>query len=49
MDMLVDRNRTSHTYTEETAEAILQNIQQRHPPLLKALDQTLLERAAKES
>lgn len=23
MDMLVDRNRTSHTYNEETAEAIL--------------------------
>ena len=49
MDMLVDRNRTSHTYNEETAEAILQNIQQRHHPLLKALEQTLLERAAKES
>jgi nucleotidyltransferase substrate binding protein (TIGR01987 family) len=49
MDMLVDRNRTSHTYNEETAEAILQNIQQHHHPLLKALEQTLLERAAKES
>jgi nucleotidyltransferase substrate binding protein (TIGR01987 family) len=49
MDMLVDRNRTSHTYNEETAEAILQNIQHHHHPLLKALEQTLLERAAKES
>ena len=49
MDMLVDRNRTSHTYNEETAEAILQNIQHHHHPLLKALEQTLLDRAAKES
>lgn len=47
--MLVDRNRTPHTYNEETAAAILQKIQQRHHPLLKALEQTLLERAAKES
>ncbi|MNF50400.1 Nucleotidyltransferase substrate binding protein like protein [compost metagenome] len=49
MDMLIDRNRTSHTYNEEIAESILQNIQQRHHPLLKALVETLLERAAKES
>ncbi|MDO9623711.1 MAG: nucleotidyltransferase substrate binding protein [Pseudomonas sp.] len=49
MDMLVDRNRTSYTYNEETAEAILLNIQQRHHPLLKALELTLLDRAAKES
>jgi len=26
MDMLVDRNRTSHTYNQEIAESILQNI-----------------------
>ncbi len=45
MNMLLDRNRTSHTYNEETAEAILANIQQRHHPLLKALEKTLLERA----
>lgn len=47
MDMLVDRNRTSHTYNEETAEAVLHNILQHHHPLLKALEQTLLARAAK--
>lgn len=49
MDMLIDRNRTSHTYNEELAESILQNIQQRHHPLLKALEETLLERVVKES
>lgn len=49
MDMLIDRNRTSHTYNEEIAESILQNIQQRHHPLLKALEETLLERVVKES
>lgn len=49
MDMLIDRNRTLHTYNEEIAESILQNIQQRHHPLLKALAETLLERAANES
>lgn len=49
MDMLIDRNRTSHTYNEEIAESILQNIQQRHHPLLKALEETLLERVVNES
>ncbi|EXF43213.1 nucleotidyltransferase substrate binding protein, family [Pseudomonas sp. BAY1663] len=45
MHMLTDRNRTSHTYNEETAEAILANIQMQHHPLLKALERTLAERA----
>lgn len=43
MQMLTDRNRTSHTY-EETAEAILSNIQKQHHPLLKTLEKTLAER-----
>ena len=43
--MLTDRNRTSHTYNEETAEAILTNIQLQHHPLLKALEQTMSSRA----
>jgi nucleotidyltransferase substrate binding protein (TIGR01987 family) len=41
MQMLSDRNRTSHTWNEETAEAILRNIQQQHHPLLRALEQVL--------
>lgn len=45
MQMLIDRNRTSHTYNEETAEAILLNIRQQHHPLLKALEHTLSSRA----
>lgn len=44
MQMLTDRNRTSHTYNEETAEAILTNIQLQHHPLLKALEQTMSSR-----
>jgi nucleotidyltransferase substrate binding protein (TIGR01987 family) len=44
MHMLADRNRTSHTYNEETAEAILLNIRQQHHPLLKALEQVLCAR-----
>jgi nucleotidyltransferase substrate binding protein (TIGR01987 family) len=44
MQMLTDRNRTSHTYNEETAEAILMSIRSQHHPLLKALQQTLLSR-----
>lgn len=44
MQMLTDRNRTSHTYNEETAEAILSNIQLQHHPLLKALEQTMSPR-----
>ncbi|TCD21231.1 nucleotidyltransferase [Pseudomonas sp. IC_126] len=44
MQILTDRNRTSHTYNEETAEAILTNIQLQHHPLLKELQQILLSR-----
>jgi hypothetical protein len=44
MNMLLDRNRTSHTYNEETAEAILHHIRHLHHPLLKALEITLLPR-----
>jgi nucleotidyltransferase substrate binding protein (TIGR01987 family) len=45
MNMLADRNRTSHTYNEETAEVILSNIRLQHHALLKALEITLLARA----
>ncbi|EHY76327.1 nucleotidyltransferase [Pseudomonas kunmingensis] len=45
MQMLTDRNRTSHTYNEETAEAILENIRKQHHSLLKALVKTLADRA----
>lgn len=45
MSMLTDRNRTSHTYNEEIAEAILDNIQKRHHPLLRELERTLSARA----
>lgn len=48
MNMLADRNRTSHTYNEETAEAILANISQQHHALLKALENVLLARAAQQ-
>lgn len=44
MHMLTDRNRTSHTYNEETAEAILANIRMHHHPLLKALEQVMTSR-----
>ncbi|WP_444816315.1 nucleotidyltransferase substrate binding protein [Stutzerimonas frequens] len=44
MQMLTDRNRTSHTYNEETAEAILENIKNQHHRLLRALVQTLTAR-----
>ena len=49
MNMLADRNRTSHTYNEETAEAILSNISQQHHILLKALERVLLARAERQS
>ena len=45
MHMLTDRNRTSHTYNEETAEAILSNIRMKHHSLLKALERTMRSRA----
>lgn len=49
MQMLTDRNRTSHTYNEETAEAILLNIRQQHHPLLKALESVLSAREEKDA
>jgi nucleotidyltransferase substrate binding protein (TIGR01987 family) len=45
MQMLTDRNRTTHTYNEETAEAILSNIRLQHHPLLNELEQTMRSRA----
>ncbi|AHL76122.1 nucleotidyltransferase [Stutzerimonas stutzeri] len=45
MQMLTDRNRTSHTYNEETAEAILANIRLQHHTLLKKLENTMRSRA----
>lgn len=48
MNMLADRNRTSHTYNEETAEAILANISQQRRVLLKALENVLLARTAQQ-
>ncbi|MGV6473052.1 nucleotidyltransferase substrate binding protein [Azotobacter vinelandii] len=44
MRMLTDRGRTSHTYNEETAEAILLDIRQQHHPLLEALERVLSSR-----
>jgi len=41
MEMLVDRNRTSHTYNEETAESILKNIKKKYHKLFKDLDMRL--------
>jgi len=41
MGMLVDRNRTSHTYNEKTADDILVNIQHSHHANLSALRETL--------
>jgi len=41
MEMLIDRNRTSHTYNEETAEVILGNIQNKYHQLFKALNDKL--------
>lgn len=48
MKMLTDRNRTSHTYDEAAAEAILQSIRFQHYPLLKALEATLSRKAEDE-
>ena len=41
MDMLIDRNQTSHSYNEETAEAIVMGIQNKHVSLLQALKDEL--------
>lgn len=37
MEMYIDQNKTSHTYNEETADAIMRNIFQRYFPLFLAL------------
>jgi nucleotidyltransferase substrate binding protein (TIGR01987 family) len=39
MKMLIDRNRTSHTYNEKTAKEILRNIDQQYINQLVALEQ----------
>lgn len=41
MDMFVDRNKTSHTYNEETANEIAGNVFQRYFPLFIALRQRM--------
>lgn len=41
MDMIRDRNRTSHTYNQETAQAIAENIKQRFFGLFVQLQQKL--------
>lgn len=41
MDMIKDRNQTSHTYNEDTAKRIVSNIQQRFFPAFVALANTL--------
>lgn len=45
MDMLESRNRTSHTYNEETAQAIAKSVRTRYALLFKDLEQTLRHRA----
>lgn len=39
MEMLQDRNRTVHTYNEKTAQAILENIDQKYLEVLESLKQ----------
>ena len=41
MDMLKSRNKTSHTYNEDTAEEICQAVQKIYYPLFLELDQKL--------
>jgi len=41
MDMIRDRNRTSHTYNEETAKSIVDNIKQRFFRLFVELQRTM--------
>ncbi|WP_404363767.1 nucleotidyltransferase substrate binding protein [Marinobacter sp.] len=45
MNMLQDRNRTSHTYNEETAEAILNNIKGHYHGLFVDLKKVMTEQA----
>ena len=47
MRMLKDRNRTSHTYNEETAQEILKNILQLYHPLFVALQTRMADEARK--
>ncbi len=48
MKMLTDGNRTSHTYNEQTAKEILQNIDQLYIEHLVALKDTLQQLAQRE-
>jgi nucleotidyltransferase substrate binding protein (TIGR01987 family) len=48
MKMLVDRNRTSHTYNEKTANEILQNIDQMYTAELMELEDKLHQLAMRE-
>lgn len=41
MEMIADRNRTSHTYDSETAEAIFQSVKFSYHPLFLKLKNTL--------
>lgn len=45
MNMLQDRNRTSHTYNEETAEAILANIKEQYHGLFIDLEKVMTKQA----
>jgi nucleotidyltransferase substrate binding protein (TIGR01987 family) len=42
MDMLESRNKTSHTYNQETADEICQAVQTRYFQLLQRLEETLM-------
>lgn len=41
MDMIANRNRTSHTYNQVTADAIVSAVLERYHPLFKALESRL--------
>ena len=47
MRMLKDRNRTSHTYNEETAQEILKNILQLYHPLFVTLQTRMADEVRK--
>jgi len=47
MQMLKDRNRTSHTYNEETAQEILKNILQLYHPLFVTLQTRMADEVKK--
>jgi nucleotidyltransferase substrate binding protein (TIGR01987 family) len=48
MKMLVDRNRTSHTYNEKIANEILQNIDQMYVAELVELEDKLYQLAMRD-